>query len=17
CTSAISGNWLYWYFYIW
>nr|MOW77170.1 immunoglobulin heavy chain junction region [Macaca mulatta]MOW82522.1 immunoglobulin heavy chain junction region [Macaca mulatta]MOW84478.1 immunoglobulin heavy chain junction region [Macaca mulatta] len=17
CTSALSGNWLYWYFYIW
>nr|MOW76418.1 immunoglobulin heavy chain junction region [Macaca mulatta]MOW76635.1 immunoglobulin heavy chain junction region [Macaca mulatta]MOW76713.1 immunoglobulin heavy chain junction region [Macaca mulatta]MOW77630.1 immunoglobulin heavy chain junction region [Macaca mulatta]MOW78412.1 immunoglobulin heavy chain junction region [Macaca mulatta] len=17
CASAISGNWLYWYFYIW
>nr|MOW77052.1 immunoglobulin heavy chain junction region [Macaca mulatta]MOW79047.1 immunoglobulin heavy chain junction region [Macaca mulatta]MOW86005.1 immunoglobulin heavy chain junction region [Macaca mulatta] len=17
CTSAVSGNWLYWYFFIW
>nr|MOW75097.1 immunoglobulin heavy chain junction region [Macaca mulatta]MOW75168.1 immunoglobulin heavy chain junction region [Macaca mulatta]MOW75207.1 immunoglobulin heavy chain junction region [Macaca mulatta]MOW75424.1 immunoglobulin heavy chain junction region [Macaca mulatta]MOW75428.1 immunoglobulin heavy chain junction region [Macaca mulatta] len=17
CASAVSGNWLYWYFYIW
>nr|MOW78745.1 immunoglobulin heavy chain junction region [Macaca mulatta] len=17
CVSAVSGNWLYWYFYIW